>query len=211
MYGKLEEPDGLAGLVRLRNGGPRLQDQVLAAEKAGCWSEALALYEQSLQSDAGDPAQDADGIEPGAGAGSHGLRPAQRGHLMCLLQMGHLQGMLAHVDGWLARAPGVWRDLWLHLYGLVLLYAFACKWLFRGWKLALLVMQHLVHTVHFKQRSLPLDLERRDHLMSPMRGLPRQSPQGGSWQHMGLRRAGGLVTGRSCGNTWGAPAAAWKP
>ena len=27
MYGKLEEPDGLAGLLRLRTGGPRLQDQ----------------------------------------------------------------------------------------------------------------------------------------------------------------------------------------
>lgn len=28
VYGKLEEPDGLAGLLRLRTGGPRLQDQV---------------------------------------------------------------------------------------------------------------------------------------------------------------------------------------
>ena len=28
VYGKLEEPDGLSGLVRLRNGGPRLEDQV---------------------------------------------------------------------------------------------------------------------------------------------------------------------------------------
>lgn len=27
VYGKLEEPDGLAGLLRLRTGGPRLQDQ----------------------------------------------------------------------------------------------------------------------------------------------------------------------------------------
>ena len=30
VYGKLEEPDGLAGLVRLRSHGPRLQDQVRA-------------------------------------------------------------------------------------------------------------------------------------------------------------------------------------
>jgi hypothetical protein len=31
VYGKLEEPDGLAGLVRLRSHGPRLQDQVRAS------------------------------------------------------------------------------------------------------------------------------------------------------------------------------------
>ncbi len=30
VYGKLEEPDGLAGLLRLRVGGPRLQDQARA-------------------------------------------------------------------------------------------------------------------------------------------------------------------------------------
>ncbi|PSC70468.1 serine threonine-kinase ATR isoform X1 [Micractinium conductrix] len=49
VYGKLEEPDGLQGLVRLRQGGPRPEDQRLAAEKAGNWSEALTLYEQALQ------------------------------------------------------------------------------------------------------------------------------------------------------------------
>lgn len=47
----LEEPDGLAGLVRLRSGPARLQDQLLAAEKAGSWAEALALHEQALQHD----------------------------------------------------------------------------------------------------------------------------------------------------------------
>jgi hypothetical protein len=46
VYGKLEEPDGLAGLAHLRMGVPRAQDQVLAAEKDGSWSEALSLYEQ---------------------------------------------------------------------------------------------------------------------------------------------------------------------
>ncbi len=30
VYGKLEEPDGLAGLLRLRVSGPRLQDQARA-------------------------------------------------------------------------------------------------------------------------------------------------------------------------------------
>lgn len=28
VYGKLEEPDGLSGMVQLRSGGPRLKDQV---------------------------------------------------------------------------------------------------------------------------------------------------------------------------------------
>lgn len=49
VYGKLEEPDGLEGLVKLRQGGPRPEDQRLAAEKAGNWSEAATLYEQALQ------------------------------------------------------------------------------------------------------------------------------------------------------------------
>ena len=49
VYGKLEEPDGLGGLVRLRSGGPGLHDQILAAEKAGQWSEALSLYERALR------------------------------------------------------------------------------------------------------------------------------------------------------------------
>lgn len=49
MYGKLEEPDGLEGLVKLRQGGPRPADQRLAAEKAGNWAEAATLYEQALQ------------------------------------------------------------------------------------------------------------------------------------------------------------------
>lgn len=46
VYGGLEEPDGLAGLVRLRRGGPCPADTRLAAEKAGAWSEALYLHEQ---------------------------------------------------------------------------------------------------------------------------------------------------------------------
>lgn len=90
IYGKLEEPDGLAGLVRLRHGGPRLQDQILAAEKAGSWNEALELYEQALGSD----------TMAASARPQPGLTSNQRGHLQCQLQMGHLQGMLAQVDGW---------------------------------------------------------------------------------------------------------------
>ena len=88
---------------------------MLAAEKAGCWSDALALYEQALQNEAPTrgadptPALAAAGPEaqalPGGGSDA-GLSAAQRGHLHCLLQMGHLQGMLAQVDGWAARSTG---------------------------------------------------------------------------------------------------------
>lgn len=46
VYGELEEPDGLAGLVRLRQGGATPADHMLAAQKAGAWSEALSLHEQ---------------------------------------------------------------------------------------------------------------------------------------------------------------------
>ena len=93
IYGKLEEPDGLSGLMKLRSGGLSLQDQVLAAEKTGSWTEAAALYEQALKQDS---KQDT-GI---------GLSSAQYGHLQCLLQMGHLQTMLAQVDGWMKTADG---------------------------------------------------------------------------------------------------------
>lgn len=48
VYGQLEEPDGLSGLVQLRQGGLTASDQILVAEKAGSWGEALALYEHEL-------------------------------------------------------------------------------------------------------------------------------------------------------------------
>lgn len=116
VYGKLEEPDGLQGLVRLRQGGPRPEDQRLAAEKAGNWSEALTLYEQALQhsggAGSGGSSSGADGLQSAAGmlAGgpaAEGAGPAaelgpglgsmQRGYLDSLLHIGHLQGLLAQV------------------------------------------------------------------------------------------------------------------
>ncbi|KAL4421833.1 hypothetical protein ABPG77_001622 [Micractinium sp. CCAP 211/92] len=116
VYGKLEDPDGLQGLVRLRQGGPRPEDQRLAAEKAGNWSEALTLYEQALQHSGGTAgsgrqaagAAAAAGLLDGAGGagggsmagpGEAGLGAMQRGYLDCLLHMGHLQGLLTQVEG----------------------------------------------------------------------------------------------------------------
>jgi hypothetical protein len=105
VYGKLEEPDGLAGLLRLRQGPPRLQDQLLAAEKAGSWSEALALYEQALQRSAPLLARQ-QGNDTGPVKGDQGLIGGQRGYLRCLLHMGHLQGMMTQVDGWASHSSG---------------------------------------------------------------------------------------------------------
>jgi hypothetical protein len=116
VYGRLEEPDGLQGLVRLRQGGPRPEDQRLAAEKAGNWSEALTLYEQALQhsgraggniSSGGGGLQAAAALVADGGAGGHGggsstapgLGAMQRSYLDCLLHIGHLQGLLTQVEG----------------------------------------------------------------------------------------------------------------
>lgn len=71
IYGQLEEPDGLGGLVSLRHGGLNHSDQILAAEKSGCWSEALALYEQGMGMTAVAGAGDASAVaEPSAAASS---------------------------------------------------------------------------------------------------------------------------------------------
>jgi hypothetical protein len=116
VYGRLEEPDGLQGLVRLRQGGPRPEDQRLAAEKAGNWSEALTLYEQALQHSGSSGAGGSGSTGTGAGGtsaaavladgpqGDAGLGAQQRGCLECLLHIGHLQGLLAQVEGLAAGA-----------------------------------------------------------------------------------------------------------
>uniref|UniRef100_A0A7R9VTK1 Serine/threonine-protein kinase ATR n=1 Tax=Chlamydomonas euryale TaxID=1486919 RepID=A0A7R9VTK1_9CHLO len=77
VYGQLEEPDGLSGLVRLRQGGLTRSDQILVAEKAGSWGEALTLYEHQLctAQAAGEPAAAAAAatsisVNTFAGAGS---------------------------------------------------------------------------------------------------------------------------------------------
>ena len=88
--------------------------QILAAEKAGSWSAALTLYEQALKNEgslhSGPPqaARDPGSVCPSAtaGQGDGGLSAARRGHLSCLLQLGHLQALLAAVDGWMTRCPG---------------------------------------------------------------------------------------------------------
>ncbi|GIL92019.1 hypothetical protein Vretifemale_19512, partial [Volvox reticuliferus] len=51
-YGQLGEPDGLAGLCAMRPGGLSEADQVLVAERAGQWNDAMALYESAVRREA---------------------------------------------------------------------------------------------------------------------------------------------------------------
>ncbi|CAM6089350.1 unnamed protein product [Calypogeia fissa] len=83
IYSGLDEPDGLSGLSRLRT-STNLQDQILINEKAGNWAEALTCCEQALQ------------MEPSSVVQHSGV-------LDCLLNMGHLQAMVTHVDGLVSR------------------------------------------------------------------------------------------------------------
>ena len=123
VYSKLEEPDGLDGLMKLRQGEPRPEDQRVVAEKAGSWGEALTLYERELARHerpeppyGGNSSSSLGGVDVRTGNGEGGdkqdenvyikvkkeekLRSAaQRGYLNCLLQMGHWQGLLAQVEG----------------------------------------------------------------------------------------------------------------
>ncbi|KAG2423364.1 hypothetical protein HYH02_015337 [Chlamydomonas schloesseri] len=57
-YGQLGEPDGLAGLCAMRPSGLSEADQVLVAERAGQWGDAMALYESAMRRD-GDGGRDA--------------------------------------------------------------------------------------------------------------------------------------------------------
>ncbi|WVZ78438.1 hypothetical protein U9M48_026147, partial [Paspalum notatum var. saurae] len=94
IYGGLDEPDGLLGLVNLRKSSS-LQDQLIINEKAGNWAEVLTLCEQALQ------------MEP---TSVH----RQSDVLNCLLNMCHLQAMIAHVDGLVYSIPQYKKTWCMH-------------------------------------------------------------------------------------------------
>ena len=85
IYSRLEEPDGLDGLLKLRQGAQKLEDQQLAAEKHGSWGEALSLYEVSLSQS--------------SQKGNKLREDHLNGYLNCLLQMGHWGGLLNQIEG----------------------------------------------------------------------------------------------------------------
>lgn len=71
-----------AGLAQLRQGGLTSTDQILVAEKAGAWSEALALYEQALSQEASATAAAAAAAAAAATEGGRqgGEGAADEGH-----------------------------------------------------------------------------------------------------------------------------------
>ncbi|MCO5595170.1 hypothetical protein L7F22_049209 [Adiantum nelumboides] len=85
VYGGLDEPDGLTGLSKLHK-SLSLQNEVLINVKTGNWAEALTCCEQALQMDPTSVTR-------------------HEGVLNCLLNMGHLQALVTHVDGLLLRIP----------------------------------------------------------------------------------------------------------
>ncbi|XP_047310870.1 serine/threonine-protein kinase ATR [Impatiens glandulifera] len=85
IYSNMDEPDGLSGLVCLRN-TKSLQDQLLINKKAGNWAEVLTSCEQALQMESTSVYRHSDVLD-------------------CLLNMCHLQAMVTHVDGLVSRVP----------------------------------------------------------------------------------------------------------
>lgn len=84
IYSTLEEPDGLDGIMKLRQGSSKLEDQRLAAEKNGSWTEACSLYELDISESQNTMDSNFDLID---------------GYLNCLLQMGHWEGLANQVKG----------------------------------------------------------------------------------------------------------------
>ncbi|XP_024518074.1 serine/threonine-protein kinase ATR [Selaginella moellendorffii] len=93
IYGGLDEPDGLLGIARLQKRAS-LEDQVLINKISGNWAEALTFCEQALE------------LEPKS-------LYWQSGILDCLVNMGHFQAMVTHVDGLLARLRDSRREWYM--------------------------------------------------------------------------------------------------
>ena len=90
IYDRLEEPDGIDGIMKLRKGARKVSDQQLAAEKNGSWAEALTLYELDLK--------ERSKVSPDILSYSE----STKGYLNCLLQMGHWEGLIYQVEGLLS-------------------------------------------------------------------------------------------------------------
>ena len=96
IYSKLEEPDGLDGIMKLRQGTTKLEDQRLAAERNGSWTEACSLYELDIsRNDQGRNVADTTARHDIAGRKDK----LTDGYLNCLLQMGHWEGLANQVKG----------------------------------------------------------------------------------------------------------------
>ena len=49
IYSALGEPDGIAGVSSVREGHPKLHEQIIEHESTGKLQEAAACYEQAIQ------------------------------------------------------------------------------------------------------------------------------------------------------------------
>jgi serine/threonine-protein kinase ATR len=106
IYRYIDEPDGLSGILALRNEvvgidtGKDTLNQIIDHEHAGRWTDALMCYEAALQTKTSP-------ILSGAVGGSRDTREVQqemhremhKGLMKCLLQLGHLETSIHHVEG----------------------------------------------------------------------------------------------------------------
>jgi serine/threonine-protein kinase ATR len=99
IYSKLEEPDGLDGIMKLRQGTTKLEDQRLAAERNGSWTEACSLYELDISRNDMNRVNSNLILNQGA---SNRREELTDGYLNCLLQMGHWEGLAYQVKGMLS-------------------------------------------------------------------------------------------------------------
>jgi len=148
MYVPLEEPDGLAGLVKLRKTQSLSIDNKLLGEKAGNWTDVLCMYEKDLQGDLAE--------SPHASLSSPGqLSSDQRGYMRCLLNTGHLKALQTHVDGLLAKEGS------RKIRGQIAAFGADAAWRLGQWSsLDYYVEQHALSGAHHTETGWPTRLGR---------------------------------------------------
>jgi serine/threonine-protein kinase ATR len=90
VYVALDEPDGVAGVVAVRNSEPTMQEEIIEFESTGNYRGAAALYEQIIQ-------ENPDSIS------------YHEGLMRCLMRQGNVTSAVMHVDGLRERKPQ-----WVH-------------------------------------------------------------------------------------------------
>jgi serine/threonine-protein kinase ATR len=86
VYLALDDPDGLAGVVAVRNSEPSVQEEIIELESTGNYRGAAALYEQIIQ-------ENPDSL------------PHHEGLLRCLMRQGKVTSAVMHVDGLREKKP----------------------------------------------------------------------------------------------------------
>ena len=148
MYVPLEEPDGLAGIVKLRKSQSLSIDDKLLGEMAGNWTDVLSMYEKDLQEDMANRPHELS-ASPGH------LSSDQRGYMRCLLNTGHLKALQTHVDGLLAKETSVKIRAQIAAFGA------DAAWRLGQWgPLETYVEQNAMHGAHLTEAGWPTRLGR---------------------------------------------------